>query len=135
MKDAIAVILGRMLLMLLVFLTVGSCGVLAQPGGALQRANRPAAIWASGPLEVIAAFPESVGPNRAKVLIGQSIPYFDSIEPDKGAAQSVAYGASGGLLMVVAHARGGSSIGRSLGGSTMSTSPVAIHSRAREGRA
>ena len=70
--------------MLLVLLMVGICGVLAQNDDTAQRANRPAAIWASGPLEVIAAFPGPVDPNRAKALIGQSISYFDFIEPEQG---------------------------------------------------
>jgi putative heme-binding domain-containing protein len=75
-----------MLLMLLVFLLVGVCGVIAQTDGAAQRADRPAAVWASGPLEVIAAFPGPVDPNRAKALIGQSIPYFDFNQPNLGTA-------------------------------------------------
>jgi putative heme-binding domain-containing protein len=85
MKYTIAVIFGRILLMLLVFLTVGSCGVLAQPGGVVQRVDGPAAIWAAGPLEVVAAFPAPVDPNRAKALVGQRISYFDFVEPDKEA--------------------------------------------------
>ena len=83
MKQSIAVTTGRMLLMLFVFLMVGSSGVFAQTDDAVRRANRPAAIWAAGPLEVVAAFPEPVSPDRAKALIGQSIAYFDFIEPDK----------------------------------------------------
>jgi putative heme-binding domain-containing protein len=77
-----------MYLMLLVFLMVGSYGVFGQTAGTTRRTDRPAAVWASGPLEVIAAFAEAVEPNRAEALIGQSIPYFDLIEPNKGLAQA-----------------------------------------------
>lgn len=88
MNYSIAVDSGKMILMLLVFLLLRSAGATAQPVATAQRADRPAAIWASGPLEVIATFPERVEPERAKALIGQSIPYFDLIEPDKGTAQA-----------------------------------------------
>ena len=74
--------------MALVFLMMGSYGVIGQTAGTTKRAERPAAIWASGPLEVIAAFAEPVEPDRAKALIGQSIPFFDLIEPNKGLAHA-----------------------------------------------
>jgi putative heme-binding domain-containing protein len=78
-----------MLLVLLFFLMMmGRCLVPGQTAAAAQRADRPAAIWASGPLEVIAAFPEPLEPEKARALIGQSIAYSDLIERDKGPAQA-----------------------------------------------
>ncbi len=49
----------------------------AQTGGTTPRLGRPAAVWPSGPLEVIAAFEHPVEPDRANALVGQTITYFD----------------------------------------------------------
>jgi putative heme-binding domain-containing protein len=43
-------------------------------------------IWASGPLDVVAAFERAVEPARAQALVGQSIAYYEPGDPLKGPA-------------------------------------------------
>ena len=50
-------------------------------------ANRPAAIWPSGPLDVVAAFEKPIEAARAQALVGQSIPYFEPAEAGKDPAR------------------------------------------------
>ncbi len=57
----------------------------AQAANGALSPERPVVTWASGPLEVIAAFEKPVDPDRAKTLVGQNIPYFDLTEPGKSA--------------------------------------------------
>ena len=47
--------------------------------------ERPVATWASGPLEVIAAFEKPVEAGQAKALVGQNVRYYDLTEPARGA--------------------------------------------------
>ncbi len=46
--------------------------------------NRPLAVWASGPLEVISAFGQPVEPARAQSLVGKDILFFEINDVERG---------------------------------------------------
>jgi putative heme-binding domain-containing protein len=50
----------------------------------------PVAIWPSGPLELVAAFPVPVSVTLANSLVGRTIPYFDATKPGGTSKQSTA---------------------------------------------
>jgi len=50
--------------------------------------NRPSVVWASGPLEVIAAFDRPIDRALAQSLIGKDIPFFESLTSKPGRAPS-----------------------------------------------
>ncbi len=50
-------------------------------------APQPAAIWPSGPLNVVAAFEKPIEPARAQAIVGQTIPYFAPADSEKGAGR------------------------------------------------
>ena len=77
MNELIIVRTGRKRHVLVFSWIVVSGAVLAPTAGSSQRVESPAAIWAAGPLDVVAAFRQAVSPDQANALIGQTIPYFD----------------------------------------------------------
>jgi putative heme-binding domain-containing protein len=71
----------------------------SQPAGnATASADRPAAIWPSGPLDVVAAFERPIEPARAQALVGQSIRYDEPADPAKGPGRQ---DRQGGALRIV----------------------------------
>jgi putative heme-binding domain-containing protein len=56
----------------------------AQSVTATRLENRPFAVWASGPLEVIAAFGQPVEPTRPRSLVGKDIPFFETNASNAG---------------------------------------------------
>jgi putative heme-binding domain-containing protein len=61
--------------------------VFAQPTSSRATIPRAAAVWASGPLDVVAAFDTAVDPVTALAFVGKSIPYFEPEGSAGGRAQ------------------------------------------------
>ncbi len=47
----------------------------------------PAAVWPSGPLNVVAAFEQPIEPARAQAIVGQTIPYSAPADSERGAGR------------------------------------------------
>jgi putative heme-binding domain-containing protein len=76
------------LVVVLVALTRSIGGAGEQPvTNPARSSNLHAAVWPSGPLDVVAAFEKPIDPARAKELVGQSIPYFEPVQTAVGATR------------------------------------------------
>jgi putative heme-binding domain-containing protein len=69
-------------------------GVHTQQAPADDTENRPIAVWAAGPLDVVAAFDRPISQAQAASLVGRSIPYF---EPDPRSDRSASSAPAGAL--------------------------------------
>jgi putative heme-binding domain-containing protein len=72
----------------LIMVLAASGVAVSHPGASrTSSAKRPPAIWPSGPLDVVVAFEEPIDPAHAQNLVGQSIPYYEPAEGEKGAGR------------------------------------------------
>jgi putative heme-binding domain-containing protein len=83
------------------FLTVGGVSLADPPAADIVLAlqTRPAVVWPSGPLEVVAAFDRPIESAQAAAFVGRTIPYFAPSE-NTGTAGTLA--TPSGQLQVVA---------------------------------